>query len=68
MLISTLIAWGASYKIMINWLEDFPYRTRLSIWIFISAALIAFLVALITVSLQAYRAARANPVDSLHYE
>lgn len=68
MLISILIAWGASYKIMSNWLEDFPYRTKLSIWIFISAALVAFLVALITVSLQAFRAARANPVESLRYE
>lgn len=68
MLISTLLAWLASYKIMSNWLEDFPYRINLSLWIFIGAAMIAYIVALITVSMQAYRAAKANPADSLRYE
>jgi putative ABC transport system permease protein len=68
MLIATGIAWLASWKIMGNWLQDFPYRTELSLWIFIVAAVIAFIIAIITVSLQAYRAALANPADSLRYE
>jgi len=66
--IATLIAWAASYKIMLNWLEGFPYRINLSIWIFVLASLFALLIALVTVSIQAFRAARANPVDSLHNE
>jgi putative ABC transport system permease protein len=68
MLISIALAWAASYKIMTDWLQDFPYKMDLKFWIFILSALIAFLIALITVSLQAYRAAQANPADSLRYE
>lgn len=68
MLIATGIAWVASWKIMGNWLQDFPYRTDLSVWIFFVAAIIAFIIAIITVSLQAYRAGLANPADSLRHE
>lgn len=68
MIVSTIIAWGVSFKIMTDWLQDFPYRMNLSWWIFVLAALLAFIIALITVSLQAFRAARANPADSLRYE
>lgn len=68
MLISTVIAWIAAYRIMSNWLQDFPYRTDLDIWIFIVSAGISFLVATITVSIQAYRAAVANPARSLRHE
>lgn len=68
MLISTVIAWIAAYRIMSNWLQDFPYRTDLDIWIFIASAGISFLVATITVSIQAYRAAIANPARSLRHE
>jgi putative ABC transport system permease protein len=66
--IATVIAWAASYRIMMNWLEAFPYRINLSIWVFVLAALFALLLALVTVSLQAYRAAKANPAESLHSE
>ncbi|MFW5644988.1 MAG: ABC transporter permease [Bacteroidota bacterium] len=68
MLISTVLAWIAAYKIMSNWLEDFPYRTDLDLWVFIVSAGISFLVATITVSIQAYKAATANPARSLRYE
>lgn len=66
--IATLIAWAASWKIMVTWLQAFPYRIELSFWIFILAAVFALTLALITVSLQAYQAARANPAESLHTE
>ncbi len=68
MLISTVIAWIAAYRIMNNWLQDFPYRTDLDIWMFIVSAGVSFLVATITVSIQAYRAAVANPARSLRHE
>jgi len=58
------IAWYA----MSQWLSNFAYRTELSWWIFALAGLIAMGVALLTVSLQSWRAATRNPVESLRYE
>ena len=58
------IAWYAMNK----WLENFAYRTELSWWIFALAGLIALSIALLTVSLQSWRAATRNPVESLRYE
>ena len=53
---------------MKEWLENFAYRTEMKLWIFLIAGLIAFLIAVITVSFQAIKAANANPVKSLRYE
>jgi putative ABC transport system permease protein len=50
------------------WLANFAYRTKPGILIFISVAGLSLLIALLTVSWQAIRAAIANPVDSLRYE
>jgi putative ABC transport system permease protein len=58
------LAWWA----MSRWLEDFAYRINIGWWIFIAAAVIALLIALITVSSQAIKAALANPVKSLRTE
>lgn len=58
------VAWYAIHK----WLENFAYRTSISIWIFILTGAIAILITLITVSWQAYRAANRNPVEALRYE
>jgi putative ABC transport system permease protein len=58
------IAWWAMYE----WLQSFAYRINISWWIFIVAGLAAILIALITVSLQAIKAAVANPVKSLRSE
>ena len=58
------IAWWAMNK----WLQDFAYRAPISWWIFALAALLALLVALVTISWQAIRAALANPVKSLRAE
>jgi putative ABC transport system permease protein len=63
-LIASPLAWLAMHK----WLEGFAYRIDISLWIFISAGLIALLIALLTVSLQTVRAATANPVKSLKTE
>jgi ABC-type antimicrobial peptide transport system permease subunit len=58
------IAWWFLY----DWLQQFPYRMALSWWIFGLAGLGAFVITLATVSFQAVRAARANPVRSLRAE
>ena len=67
-LISFVIASLLAYQIMHSWLEGFAYRTSINVWVFITTGLIAMIIALITVSWQAYRAANRNPVESLRYE
>ncbi len=67
-LISILVAAPAAYYIMNNWLQDFAYRIEISIWTFLLAGLAAILIALITVSFQAVKAALSNPVKALKYE
>jgi putative ABC transport system permease protein len=53
---------------MNKWLEDFPYRVHISWWVFLFAAFLAIIIALVTVSFQAIKAAVANPVKSLRTE
>lgn len=67
-LIASLIAFPVAWWVMNNWLEDFPYRINISWWVFFIAAIAAVLIALITVSFQAIKAAVANPVKSLRTE
>jgi len=67
-LIGTIIAIPAGYFIMQNWLQNFVYRTSIQWWLFLAAALVALLIALITVSIQAVKAALVNPVKSLRSE
>ena len=62
--ISLPISWYAMNK----WLQNFAYRIDLTIWPFLLAGLAAMVIALFTVSWQAIRAARANPVEALRYE
>ncbi|MBX2965696.1 MAG: hypothetical protein KF845_06080 [Cyclobacteriaceae bacterium] len=50
------------------WLSSFAYRISLSAWTFFMAGIALILVALITISIQTYRAANANPVESLKSE
>lgn len=67
-LLGTLIAIPAGYFVMQNWLQNFAYRTTIHWWLFLVAAMIAVLIALITVSVQAVKAALVNPVKSLRSE
>lgn len=67
-LLGTLIAIPVGYYIMFKWLQDFAYRIRIEWWMFAGAAAVAVLIALITVSFQAVKAALANPVKSLRTE
>ncbi|HJW16297.1 MAG TPA: ABC transporter permease [Flavisolibacter sp.] len=67
-LLSSFIAFPIAWWAMNNWLEGFPYRITISIWVFVFAAFTAVGIALITVSFQAIRAAMANPVKSLRAE
>jgi putative ABC transport system permease protein len=67
-LLANLVAWPVAYIAMHKWLQDFAYRIEISGWMFVFAGVLAFIIALLTVSFQVVRAARKNPVDSLQYE
>ncbi|MGK6350438.1 ABC transporter permease [Parapedobacter sp. DT-150] len=67
-LIAVVIASPIAWWAMNAWLEDFAYRIEIQWWMFAAAGLAAAVVALLTVSWQAIRAAMANPVDSLRDE
>ena len=66
--ISFVIACPIAYYAMHRWLENFAYKITLSWWIFALAGIAVLIVALLTVSLQTFRTARRNPVETLRYE
>jgi putative ABC transport system permease protein len=67
-LVANAIAWPVAYFVMKRWLQTFAYRTDIGVEIFIVTSLGTFVIALITISYQTFRAARGNPVESLRYE
>lgn len=67
-LIAFAVAVPLTWFAMNQWLQDFAYRISISIWIFLAAGASALLLALLTVSFQAIKAAIANPVKSLRTE
>ena len=67
-LVANIIAWPAGYLIMRRMLQVYAYRIRLTFDLFFFAGFIALVIAIVTVGYQAFKAARANPVQSLRYE
>jgi putative ABC transport system permease protein len=67
-LIAFVIAIPVTWWIMYNWLQDFAYRINIQLWVFGVAGLLAILIALLTISSQALKAAVSNPVKSLRTE
>jgi putative ABC transport system permease protein len=66
--VSIVIAIPLSYFLMNKWLMKFEFHTEISWWIMPIAGFGTLMMALITVSFQAYKTANANPVDALKYE
>jgi putative ABC transport system permease protein len=66
--IALLIATPLAWYFMDNWLQDFAYRIHIGWWVFPIAGVLAMLITLMTISLQAVKAAVANPVKSLRSE
>jgi putative ABC transport system permease protein len=66
--LSIIIAIPVANYVMDNWLERFEFHTTVSWLMILAAAAGTVVIALLTVSYQAYKAARANPVDALKYE
>ncbi|WP_336517735.1 ABC transporter permease [Pollutibacter soli] len=66
--IAAVIASPLAWWFMKDWLKDFAYRVNIQWWVFVVAAIVVMLITLITVCMQAIRAALANPVKSLRTE
>ncbi|MES1220239.1 MAG: FtsX-like permease family protein, partial [Bacteroidota bacterium] len=66
--IAFVIAAPIAWYYMHNWLQDYAYRINISWWLFAAGGLAAIFIALATISFQAIKAARANPVKSLRTE
>jgi len=66
--IATIIALPVAYWVFDHWLENYAFRIDIGWWFFVIPALVVFLIAIITISVQTVKAALANPVDSLKYE
>ena len=67
-LIGVIVATPIAYYFMNQWLQDFAYRVQLQWWVFLIAALLAILIAFLTVSVQSIRAALSNPIKALRSE
>lgn len=67
-LIANIVAWPIVYMASQKWLQNFAYRTRIGLEIFLLSAFLVLVITLGTISYQAVKAALANPVDSLRYE
>ena len=67
-LISFVIASPLAWYVMNSWLQNFAYQTELHWWIFALAGILSIAIALLTVSVQSYKAATRNPVEALRYE
>jgi len=67
-LVACCLAFPLGYWLMDKWLQDFAYRIDINAWVFVLAGVLAVLIALLTISYQAIKAALANPVKSLRTE
>jgi putative ABC transport system permease protein len=63
-----VVAAPLAFWFMYKWLQDYPYRISIQWWVFAVAGGGAFLIAFVTVSFQAVKAALMNPVKSLRSE
>ncbi len=67
-IVSIVISCPIAYYLMNKWLQNYAYRTGLSVWIFIASILLVYIIGILSIIIQSYRSAKANPVDSLRYE
>lgn len=66
--LAVLLAYPAAYFLMNSWLQDFAYRTQINLWTFFIVGLVALAIALLTVSIQSFRAAVVSPAESMKSE
>jgi putative ABC transport system permease protein len=66
--VAAVIAFPIAWLVMRKWLEDFAYRIDIPLWVFVAAGVAAALVAFLTISYQAIKAATTNPIKNLRTE
>lgn len=66
--VASVVASGLSYYLMTQWLAGFEYKANINLGVFLLAALLAGLIAFVTIALQSYRTASASPMVALRYE
>lgn len=66
--VANALAWPAAWYLMNQWLNSFAYHISMNFLVYLAAAVVAVLVALVTVSVQTIRAAMSNPAQTLRYE
>ena len=67
-LIANAIAWPVAYLALNAWLSNYAYRVKIEWWIFLLSGALALAIAFLTISYQAFKSARTDPVDALRYE
>ena len=67
-LIAIMVASPFAWYVMHFWLQNFAYKINIGLWVFVLAGFVALIIALLTVSFEAIKAAMANPVKSLRTE
>lgn len=66
--LANFFAWPLAYYFIRRWLEGFAYHINVNILAFLASGMLELIIALLTVSVQTFKAATANPVDALRYE
>jgi len=66
--IANVIAWPAAFFLAKGMLNNYAYRINIGLWMFLIAGVLAYTIALLTVSFQAFKAARIDPAKALRYE
>ncbi len=66
--ISTIITFPVAYYLINKWLQNFAYRISFDVWIFLLTTLFVMVIVIMTIGIQATRAALMNPVKSIRYE
>jgi putative ABC transport system permease protein len=67
-LLANILAWPVAYLIVREYMQMYAYKINLPVWIFFLSAAGVYLIALLTISLQSYKAGITNPGDALRYE
>ena len=64
--ICSLVAVPVSYLVIDRWMQQFPYRATMAVWVYLLAIAIVALITIVTVTARAYKAVNDNPVDAIN--
>jgi len=67
-ILASVIAWLIGWYFMDKWLQNFAFQSPIKWWFYAAASFLAIIIAAVTISWQAFKSARKNPIDALRYE